>query len=155
MYLLLISNTFEFFSHSSQRAPCPDKHHDVINEVLLFVPITTDPSIHPSIIPLSPLRPVSSLSWFASVSLLDGWGYGFSFFFFFLFMTTMGVSLLWHELKLRMQLLILSCLSYCPWLWITVLYFVKRGKPLLAHAAESAIFFLTFRHSHQATCQCL
>lgn len=40
--------------------------------------LTLQPN-HPCLFPLSPLPPISSLSWFASISLLDGWGYGFSF----------------------------------------------------------------------------
>lgn len=122
-------------------------------------------STHPSIFPLLP--PISSLSWFASISLLDGWGYGFSFssLSYLFFLNCNDVSLLWHVLKLCMQSVILSCLFLCPWHSITVLYFVKRGRGkkktgttflLLAHKAESAILsfslFITLIGPHVGVC---
>lgn len=122
-------------------------------------------STHPSIFPLLP--PISSLSWFASISLLDGWGYGFSFssLSYFFFLNCNDVSLLWHVLKLCMQSVILSCLFLCPWLSITVLYFVKRGrgKKKKRHNLPSAgsqgwisnSLFFTFYHTHWATCRCV
>lgn len=126
---------------------------------MLFTPLTLQ-SKQPSIIPLSPLPPISSLPWSASVALLDGWGYGFSFFFSVILYDCCDVPWLWHVLKLRMQSLILSCLFPRPWLSITVTLLLKRevkqcNLPLLAQAAESAILFFTFDHSHWATCLCM
>lgn len=123
------------------------------------MPITTDPSIHPSIIPLSPLLPVSSLSWFASVSLLDGWGYGFSFFFLVSIYDCNGCifTVAWIEAAHATSH---PQLSYCPWLCKTVMYFVKKRENIVQPPSAGSrgwisnfLFdFLSLSSGHMSVC---
>lgn len=110
--------------------------------------MTTDPPIQPPF-HVPPLPPVSSLSWFASISLLDGWGYGFSFFlfkFFFFFMTMQwciltvacieAVHAIAHpQLSVSLSLTLNHSTRI---LWKGGRENSAAASPLLAHPAESA-----------------
>lgn len=124
--------------------------------------MTTDATIQPPS-HISPLPPVSSLSWFASVSLLDGWGYGFSF----SFLSSSCLRLQWCTLTVacveavhavshpQLSVSLSLTLNHC-----TVLCEKgEREKCNLPSAgsrgAISNSLFFTFYHTHWATCLCV
>lgn len=69
---------------------------------------------NPTTFPIFPPLPLPFLllSWFASFSLLDGWGYGLSFSFLSPCWNCCDVSLPWHVLKLCMHSLSSSAVCF-------------------------------------------